>query len=435
MDPSIEVDLPQASLRASFWTILSHAANQGIRFLGNLLLTRLLFPEDFGLMQLTFVFIQGISMFSDLGILPNLIQHPKGNDPRFLRTAWTIQLSRGVFIECAIILFAYPLAVLYKAPQLAWLIPLAGINAIIDGSVSTNLIMNYRKMEMRKIAILDITAQIVGMIAMLMCAWYWRSVWTLLISSFVSGMIKTTASQFIFSGPKMKFAWSQEYVRDIVKFGKWVFVGSMAGFLLSRFDRVILGFYLSLTELGIYGIAFAIANVFVDVMLTLNEKVLIPFYTHAKTKLPHEMIRHVLKIRTLLLLFSLPILLIIMVYSQQIIDLLYPKAYIGAGWMLKILAVGSCYKCISLTIGPIFYASGDSFRPMIVTLISAAILVLAIMIQGHYFGTAGVIWAIPVAELLSYPIIVIASYRYGTWLPWLDLSAFFIVTLMLLLSL
>lgn len=73
-------------------------AQQLIRLGSNLILTRLLFPEAFGLMALVQTFMTGLAMFSDIGIGPSIIQNRRGEDPDFLNTAWTIQIGRGVML-------------------------------------------------------------------------------------------------------------------------------------------------------------------------------------------------------------------------------------------------------------------------------------------------------------------------------------------------
>ena len=60
------------------------------------MLTRLLFPEAFGLMALIQTFMIGLAMFSDLGIGPAIIQSDRGEDPDFLNTAWVMQILRGI---------------------------------------------------------------------------------------------------------------------------------------------------------------------------------------------------------------------------------------------------------------------------------------------------------------------------------------------------
>jgi O-antigen/teichoic acid export membrane protein len=427
----LETELTKKTVNASLWTLCDHAFRQGIRLSSNLVLTRLLVPADFGLMQLVFVFLQGVSMFSDLGMSPNLIQHPKGHEPLFLRTAWTIQVLRGIFIAIILVVLASPLAFLYQAPQLSWIIPLASLNVIIDGMTSTNLVMCYKKMEIKKVVFLNLGAQIIGTIVMICCAWYWRSVWTLLMSVFVDGGIRAFLSHFVFSGPSMKFTWVSKYVKEILAFGKWIFVGSIAGFLAARLDRIVLGLYLSISDLGLYGIACAITLAIIDLVQTLGERVLLPLYSHLKNH-PLEMIKtRIFKVRAVLMFCSLIPYFCMILWGQNLIDFLYPSTYREAGWMLQILAAGFCFRSITATITPFLYAVGNSFRAMQVILFAAAALIFSILIEGHYLGNKGVILAIPTAELLNYPIVIAAVYRYGIWLPYLDLAGFALTFLVL----
>ena len=55
-------------------TILAFGGGNVLRLLSNLLLTRLLFPEVFGLMAIVQVFLGGLQMFSDIGLKTSIIQ-------------------------------------------------------------------------------------------------------------------------------------------------------------------------------------------------------------------------------------------------------------------------------------------------------------------------------------------------------------------------
>jgi len=74
------------AVSGSFATLAGSGVSQLLRFLSNLALTRLLAPEAFGLMTLVTTFMQGLRMFSDLGIGPSVIQSPRGEEPTFLQT-------------------------------------------------------------------------------------------------------------------------------------------------------------------------------------------------------------------------------------------------------------------------------------------------------------------------------------------------------------
>ncbi len=90
------------------WTIAGHGGEQIVRLASNLIVTRLLLAEYFGLMALVSVFLIGLQLFSDIGIGPALVQN-KREDPGFVNTVWTIQVFRGLAL-CAI---AFPLAPLF----------------------------------------------------------------------------------------------------------------------------------------------------------------------------------------------------------------------------------------------------------------------------------------------------------------------------------
>ena len=87
-----DADTPSLGTRAqrgAFWVAAGYGASQLIRLGSNLILTRLLFPEAFGLMAVVNSVLAGFAMFSDLGLVPSVVQNRRGDDPRFLATAWT----------------------------------------------------------------------------------------------------------------------------------------------------------------------------------------------------------------------------------------------------------------------------------------------------------------------------------------------------------
>ena len=116
------------AMRSSAWTIFGFVASQGIRFGSNLILTRLLFPEAFGMMALVTVAMVGLGNFSDIGTGPAIAYNRRGDDPDFLDTAWTLHVIRGVLLWLATCALAWPFARFYGEPMLAQLLPVAGLS-------------------------------------------------------------------------------------------------------------------------------------------------------------------------------------------------------------------------------------------------------------------------------------------------------------------
>src|SRR5262245_49230326 len=92
------ISLKQRVLNAGLWSLSGYGLSQAIRFGSNLLMTRLLVPEMFGVMAIATLVMVGLAMFSDVGLKPSVIQSKRGNDPAFLNTAWVIQILRGLVL-------------------------------------------------------------------------------------------------------------------------------------------------------------------------------------------------------------------------------------------------------------------------------------------------------------------------------------------------
>ena len=112
-------------------------------------------------------FIQGLILFSDIGIKPSIIRSPRGDDPTFFNTAWTLQVIRGFGLWIGCCLIAWPVSQFYDNEQLVWLLPTVGLTTIISGFNSTSLPTLNRKLEIGKITVLDLGIQILALSIMI----------------------------------------------------------------------------------------------------------------------------------------------------------------------------------------------------------------------------------------------------------------------------
>ncbi|MGL5008826.1 MAG: oligosaccharide flippase family protein, partial [Paracoccaceae bacterium] len=248
------------ALRGGALTAGSYAIAQGARLAANLILARLLFPEAFGVMALVNVFLVGLVMFSDVGIGPAISQNARGDARDFLDTAWTVNVVRGLLLwvlSCAI---AWPLAQFYEAPMLAQLLPVAGLTLLMAGFNPTRIDTANRHLLLGRVTALDLMAQIIGIVAMVALAWWWQSVWALVVGAIVGALAKLGLTWWLLPGVANRFRWEGAAARDLIRFGKWIFLSTACGFLLAQGDKAIFGAHLSLEALGIYNIGFFLAS-------------------------------------------------------------------------------------------------------------------------------------------------------------------------------
>ena len=174
--------------RGSLWAVLGYGGGQILRLAGNLVLWRLLYAEAFGLMAIVNVFMLGLLMFSDVGIGPSIIQHEHGDDPKYLHTAWTIQVARGFALFAVAAAAAVPLAHFYQEPALARLIPVVAFSSILSGFNSTKLFTVTRRIALGRLTAIDIGSQAAGLAVMVVAALVTRSIWALVLGGVVTAV-------------------------------------------------------------------------------------------------------------------------------------------------------------------------------------------------------------------------------------------------------
>ena len=197
--------LKKLAVHGTAWTILGFGTTQACRLAGNLVLTRLLAPEAFGIMVLVEMVLAAIQMFSDFGIAAGVVRHRRGDDPQFFNTAWTLQVIRGTGLWLATCVAAIPISIIYEAPILMQLIPISGLSALIGGFTSTSIQTLRREVNLKPLVIWEISSQVFGLLCMIGLAWYLRSVWALVLGGCIRVAVAAATSQYLIPGRKPRF--------------------------------------------------------------------------------------------------------------------------------------------------------------------------------------------------------------------------------------
>ncbi|MEX0885108.1 MAG: oligosaccharide flippase family protein [Phycisphaeraceae bacterium] len=409
---------------SSAWSMGAWGINQTLHLASNLILTRLLFPEAFGLMALCSVFISIISLFSDFGLRTNIIQSKRGDDPRFLNTAWTIKVIKGFVLWGLVSAGAYPFALAYGEPMLAWMLPVIGFNAVIGGFGSTAKTTMSRHMALGRLTVVSTISLGLKILVMVGVALVWPSVWALVIGTTFSALFGLAVSHLYFAritGTRNRFEWDRQAFREIYRFGRWVLVTKLLGFMVSQGDKLILGAFMPTAAFGVYTIASMMANKPMAGAGQISGGAFFPAYSKLRHLPPHEMRKRLAKSRLVLMAIFLPLLWLLAITGESIINFLYDDRYFGAGWMTQVLVLGHIVR-LSTHPGGFLFSRGNSFAVMILTTIQGAIFLTCMAVGGWFWGTPGLIWGVAITHLIYYPCDIVMQRRYGVWAPAVDMA-------------
>jgi O-antigen/teichoic acid export membrane protein len=398
------------AIRGAVWTIAGYGAGQIIRFASNIVLTRLLVPEFFGLMAVVNTLRIGIELFSDLGIAQSVVNHKRGDEEDFLNTAWTIQIIRGFILWLLCLLMTYPIANFYEDKRLLLLIPIVGATSVFDGFTSTAIHTLHRRMELGKYTVFELGLQIFVISTLIICCWLSPTIWSLAIGGLAGSIYKMIGSYFLIKGYSNRIAWDKKALVDILSFGKWMFIASGLMFAAEQSDRLILGKLLSFQVLGIYTIAYTLANMPRDVIKNLSYRVIFPAVAN-QVDIPREILREkIIRLRKLMLLGFAAGLAAFVSIGDLVIKILYDNRYEEATWMMPILCVGVWFSVLFYTTNPVLIAIGKPLYAAQSNLGRFLMIGLGLPIAYHFFGTIG---AITVIGFGDFPLYIVNLY--GLW--------------------
>ncbi len=409
-------------LRGSSWTIIGFVVAQVIRLGSSLIMTRLLFPEAFGLMALAAVFLTGLQMFSDVGLRPAIIQSDRGLDPRFLNTAWTLQIVRGFVLWGLCCALAIPAGQIYGEPSLTPILCVLGASAAISGFETMALATLNKQLRLGRLTVIQIAGQIVGVGAMITWAWIEPTVWALVGGGLIGSTVRVVLGYVFLPGHGHAIEWDRESARELFGFGSWIFVSSILGFVANHGDRLVLGRFLTMESLGMYQLAQNLSNLSKMLHGRLGGAVLLPLFAE-KRNLEAKSTRlsrpHLIRVRLSIAGLILPATAVFLLFGQEVIDLLYDDRYAGAGWKLQVLAAGVGFH-VATNIGQYPLAFGDSRLFTGLSAARAACLIGSMTVGGILHGEVGIIVAVAAVPLLFYPVEAMTQRRYGLWLWKID---------------
>ncbi len=408
---------------AAAWSTLAFVSTQVLRLASNLVMTRLLAPDMFGIMSVVLVIQITLTLLCDFGLRIIVIQSPRGDDPRFLNTVWTLEVVRGLLIWSIGLAAAGGLA---GAGSMGWLPPNTALAApelpivmaitlgaaAITGFQSTNLITAQRHMQFRTVALVEIGAQLTALAAMLAIGWFTRSIWALAAGSLVAAAMTTIMSHHLLPGLRNRFAWDPSAVRDVVVSGRWVVLSSLLLVASLNADRFIFSGFVGAAELGLYAIAMNIIVMIDSVGSRLFSTVVLASMSEAARNNPQSIGRSLSKHRVVFDAGYLAASGLMFASAPAIIGFLYDDRYAGAGPMLQVLSLSLIFARYHI-FPAVYLAMGQPKLVATINAIKLLAFMLLFLTLYSVFGVNGAIWAVALHAAASTVAILWINRRFA----------------------
>ena len=374
------------------WNFLERGGVQIITFLVQLVLARLLTPEDYGILAILSVFISLSSTFVNNG-LANAVIQKKNSDSKDFNTVFYFQFAVSVLFVGILFLLAPWVSRYYENPDLTQYLRVMSLTLLIDAMYAMQMAklkitMQFKKRFFANIAgILAQAAVGIGM-ALAGCG-----VWSLIASQLAQKLVlMLVLTAMIRWFPHAEFSFAR--LGQLFGYSWKLFVGWLIGTVHQDIYAFIIGKYFSTATLGYYNRA---SNLPQTITKTVNEtvsNVMFPALAKLQDE-PDAFKQNTRRMMSLICFLIWPITAGIAAVSESFIMAVLTEKWAASIPMMQLFALAYGFNVISTANMQPFNALGrsDVFMKleMVKRSLSVALLLVAAILLQNIFAVIGVI--------------------------------------------
>jgi PST family polysaccharide transporter len=412
----LKANLKKRSVRGVTITIIGQAVKFCTQMGSNVILGRLLTPTDYGLIGMVLSVVGLIGLFKDMGLSLATVQTDEINHQQVNTLFWiNVLLSAVIMLLTATLSGA--IAWFYQEPRLVG-ITLALSTAFIFGglTVQHQALLN-RQMRFEVVTGIDTAAIFLGFISAIICAYYGATYWSLVIMQLVTAIINVIGVWIMCSWRPSSLV-LHSGVRPMLSFGGYLVTFQLINFFARNLDNILIGRYWGPQQLGYYAKSYQLLLLPLHQIFNPMYNVAVPGLSRLQYDL--EQYRHYyLKTLSLLCFLTMPIILFLIVGSEEIVELLLGPQWQETVTIFRILGISALLQPINSSAGLLFVSRGLTKEQLHLGLYTFPIIIGSFFI-GLPYGARGVALSYAIAILMQTPVYTYFAIQ-GTSISILDL--------------
>jgi O-antigen/teichoic acid export membrane protein len=417
------LSLVHRSARAAAWELASVTTQALLQFTVMAILARLIPPKEFGLYAITSVALGLLTMLSEVGVGPAVIQRREITDG-FVSNAFTLSLVLGV-LGAVVMWTGSPLvASFFQEPGVTGLLRAASITLIVSGYVTVATALLERELQYRILAVINATSYAIGF-GLIGCSLALMGVgaWAI-VGGTVSQTLVRALMLRLMGKETVKFAFSRRDSGDLLHFGAAISIARVFNYLASQIDQVAVGRLIGPAALGLYQMAFQIMDLPRRFLGSVIDRV--AFAT--MSRIQHDRQRlHAGYLQGLELgnVVLLPVTVFLIIAAPEVVGALLGDRWTGAILPLQIMLIQVPFRASVRMTDQLGGAVGKVHLIARAKALYAAMVGIAVLV-GVRWGLTGIAMTVTVAVIGNWVVmvrfalrIVEASVReyLSTWIP------------------
>jgi O-antigen/teichoic acid export membrane protein len=384
-------------------------------YLFKIYLARVLGAEALGIYTLGMTIVGFFGIFNGLGLPQAAVRFVAAYSateqwPRlhgFLRRAFGL-LGLGNMVLAAVLMGMGPFLArtLYHTPALIPHLPMFAVIMILGALAAFlgQVLAGYKDVALRTLItnFIGSPLNIVCGVVLLSLGWGLRGYLVAQIASAMIVLLLLLAAVWRLTPKQARYAphIAVPMEREVFWFSAAVFGVSFLEFVLGQADKILLGAFLDVRQVGIYAVAGTLVA-FVPVALQSVNQIFSPIIADLHARGEHGLLGRLFQTLTKWILgFTLPLAFVMMIFSKPLMRLF--GAAFEAGWLVLTLgALGQLVNAGTGSVGYLLLMSGNQARLIRVQIVMAIFMVVATFGLVRPFGMAGVALAAALTNVVN----------------------------------
>ena len=383
------------------WRAAANWSSQLVSWASLLIVVRLLSPSDFGVVGMSIVLYWYLKFVGSAGITATVIRHRELDDETLAQlNATGVLFGAGSFaLAC---LLAWPVAWFFRSPRIVPVAVVSCISLIPLGFRSVPEGLMNKNMRLKSLSLFDALRDTVSAVVTVLLAWLGFHYWALVLGNLLSDCARCA---IILSVQRYRFArprWTT--IRVPLTYGGHVLASSFAWTNYNTLDNVTAGRVLGQSALGLYGMAWSLANTPLEKIVSLVTTLVPAYLSRVQTDLA-ALRRYLWSLTEVIALATFPATVGLALVAREAVPLV-----MGAKWNamiapLQVLGVYAAFRSVIAILPKLLNAVGEARFVMRVEVSGLLLMPLAFWIGSHW-GITGIAYG----WVVAYPIVALPHY-------------------------
>ena len=375
--------------RGAIWATIDRFGSMAMQFAVNLILARILLPEDFGIIGMLTIFIIVSQILIEGGFGAALIQK-KNPTQRDFSTILFWNIGFSVFLYLILFLSAPLIASFFNVALLCIVLRIMSLSLILNGIIAIQRTRLQKNLEFKKIAFVNLISYALGGSCAILIAESGYGVWSLVVLQIVYGfcsiILLWISTKWI---PSLTF--SVKSLKELFGFGGFLMVASLIQTISTNIQGILIGKRFSAAQMGYYSQAYKLDQVGSYSISQVIVQVTYPIYSTLQDDLNRLNSMVLMNIRVIAFIVF-PILCTLILIAEPLVVFLYGSKWLPSVPYFRIFCVGGFFVCLQNLNFYAVAAVGKSKILFYWSIYKWCFMLLALFI-GIIWGMYGILWA------------------------------------------